>query len=160
MNLLNYLKQIFGIYPKGPNEFVKKFINDSRKSRLQLEMIYNQNIILQVDSLKFTPSWFGIIDKDLKKYKNGFVVFFIIDKKDIDKSKIYKNYLNSNNLKMIEIEEVHGKTEILTFAHFLDKNVDYLVLSKYMRLVIDSVYKLPEQNPQILFNLRYLKRYH
>lgn len=155
MSLLSYLKNLFGIYPKTPNEFVKKFLKESEKSRVQLEMIYNREIILQVDSLKFVPSWFKVADINPKEYKEGYVVFFILNRKDLEENDRYQRYKKSN-LRMIEIKEKHGQTDIVTFAQFLNKNSDYMDLAKYMRNVIDNVYVFREKNPPILFNLRYL----
>ncbi len=153
--MLDFIKNVLGILPKNPNQFVRKFIKDSKKSRVQLEMIYKQKNILQVDSLKFVPSWFKVAKVDSKPYKDGYVIFFILDKENLEKNKSYQNYIQSG-IEMIEIEELHGKSKIMTFAKFLSSDFDYFNIAKCMREVIESVYDFKEENPQILFNLRYL----
>ena len=85
MKILNYILNLFRSQPRSPNDFVKKFINESKFNRVQLEMIYQNRIILQVDSLKFVPSWFEITEVDSDFYKNGYVVFFILEKIAINK---------------------------------------------------------------------------
>lgn len=152
MNLFKNIKNILGIHPSSPNEFVQKFIYDSKKSRVQLEMIYNKDIILQVDSLKFTTSWFKIVNIEPKDYQDGYVIFFLLDKENLSKNLNFQNYKNSE-LDMIKIEEMHGSTEVITFAKFIKHNTN---LAQHMREIINGVYSFKEQNPQILFNLRYL----
>lgn len=160
MNILNELKKVFGIYPKNPNEFVKKFIKDSKKGRSQLQLIYFDKIILQVDPLKFVPSWFKVATKiDKGKYENGYVVFFVLDKVGIEKNKIYQKYKTADDLDMLEIEELHGETKVVTFAHFLKEDTSYLELATYLREVLDKTYVFKEKNPQLNFNIRYLNNY-
>ena len=160
MSILIELKKILGIYPKNPNEFVKKFLKDSKKYRSQLQLIYENEMLLQVDPLKFVPSWFKVAKMiDQTMFNDGFVVFFVLDKKDIGRNKVYLNFMCTDNLDMVQIEEVHGETEVITFAHFIDQNTTYISLTLYLRKFIDSIYKFKESNPQIIFNIRYLKNY-
>lgn len=155
MSIFNNLINVFNPRPRNPNDFVKKFIYESKNKRVQLELIYKNEIILQVDSLKFVTSWFKITDVDQKLYDGGYVIFFVLDKRSINKNPCYQNYLKSG-LNMIRIEETHKEDDIITFSYFLSKSSNYMDLSKYMRKVIDSVYIFKENNPQILFNIRYL----
>ncbi|MDA9970481.1 hypothetical protein N9E56_01460 [Flavobacteriaceae bacterium] len=146
---------MFRSQPRNPNDFVKKFINESKFNRVQLEMIYQNRIILQVDSLKFVPSWFEITEVDSDFYKNGYVVFFILEKTKIKENPSYQNYLKSK-LKMIEIQETQEANDIITFCFFLENYIDYVKMSNEMRKVVDNVYSFKDENPQILFNLRYI----
>tara|TARA_B110000259_G_scaffold181016_1_gene222451 strand:- start:1377 stop:1856 length:480 start_codon:yes stop_codon:yes gene_type:complete len=155
MKILNYILNLFRSQPRSPNDFVKKFINESKFNRVQLEMIYQNRIILQVDSLKFVPSWFEITEVDSDFYKNGYVVFFILEKTKIKENPSYQNYLKSK-LKMIEIQETQEANDIITFCFFLENSIDYVKMSNEMRKVVDNVYSFKDENPQILFNLRYI----
>lgn len=160
MYIINEIKKILGLYPKGPNEFVEKFVKESKHGRTQLQLIYNNNIIVQVDPLKFAPSWFKIAGNvDKKKYKNGYVAFFILDKFEIENNEIYQKYKKSDELQMIEIEEFHGETKVITFANFLDENVNYMDLSICLRKIIDETHSFKEKNPNINFNIRYLNNH-
>ncbi|MFL0354810.1 hypothetical protein ACI5KZ_14675 [Xanthomarina sp. GH4-25] len=156
IKIVNFIKNILTRKPKNPTEFVQKFIRDSKKSRVQLEIIRDNEIILQVDSLKFTQSWFKVFDVDKIKYQNGFVIFFIIDRNGIENNRAYIKYKKSD-LKLIELDEKHGQTPIRTFAKFIAETDDSVLLGKEMKKIIDGVFDFTESDPQALFNLRYLK---
>lgn len=142
--------------PSNPNEFVKRFIRDSRKKHCQLELYYKGEIILQVESLKHVPIIMTWINADKKKYENGFAVNFFEEKKKIKKSKIYANYLLAKeDLDMIEYDD--KENELITFFKLFESDIHYMQLASYMRFTIEKVYKYEEFNPQILFNIRYLK---
>ena len=49
MRFWNTLRNRIDNKPKNATEFIQKFISDSWKSRVQLEIIRNNEIILQVD---------------------------------------------------------------------------------------------------------------
>jgi len=153
--ILNFLKNIFTRKPKHPTEFVKKFIHDSKKERVQLEVIVNEDVIVQTDSLRFSPTWFNILKVDKVEFKNGFVIFFIIDLGEIEKNDQYILYKKSN-LKLMEMDEMFEKTPIRTFAKFIKETDDPVYLGKEIRNVIDGIFKSNENNPQAIFNLRYL----
>ena len=156
MGFLNYLKNNLTKKPKNATEFVDKFIRDSIKQKVQLELIRNREIILQVDSLRQTPSWFKIFDVDRAKFKNGFVIFFIIDLKDIEKNEKYILYKNSD-LTLIEKDEILGETPIRTFAKFTEETNDPVYLGREMKKILDVITCFNEKDPKALFNLRYLK---
>ena len=153
---MNFIKNILTRKPKNPTEFLQKFIRDSKKSRVQLEIIKDNEIILQVDSLKFSPSWFKIFDVDKIKYQNGFVIFFIVDRDGIENNTIYIKYEKSD-LKLIELDEMHGQTPIRTFAKFIEQTNDSVLLGKEMKKIIDGIFEFKETDPQAIFNLRYLE---
>ena len=153
---MNFLKNILTRKPKNPTEFVQKFIRDSQKSRVQLEIIRDNEIILQVDSLKFTPSWFKVFDVDKIKYQNGFVIFFIIDRVGIDNNRTYIKYKKSD-LKLMEMDEMLEQTPIRTFAKFIAETDDSVLLGKEMKKIINGIFDFTESDPQAIFNLRYLK---
>ncbi len=157
MSVLTSLRKIFGQgEPRNPNEFVKKFIKDSKQERAQLEMIYKREIILQVDSLRFVPSWFKITDKKKENYKDGFVIFFTKDAQDFQKNyeKKYSRFFQDNDL--VKIEEMHNEEPVITVAKFLESNDDHFILANEMKIFIDAFYLFKELNPSILFNIRYL----
>ena len=155
MGFWNNLRNSLTRKPKSATEFIQKFIRDSKKSRVQLEIIRDNEILLQVDSLRFTPSWFKIFKVDKIKYQNGFVIFFIVDRDGIERSQRYVNYKNSD-LKLNEMEEMHGETPIRTFTKFITETDDALFLGKEMKKIIDGIFKSTESDPQALFNLRYI----
>jgi hypothetical protein len=157
MTFLNSLNFALKRKPKSPTEFVKRYIQDSKKSRVQLEIIRDNEVLIQVDSLEFTPSWFKIFKVDLEKYKNGYVIFFILDQEEIDKNPKYIQYKNSN-LELIELEEMLDKTPIKTFAKFVKNTSDPIKLGKEMKEVIDAIFSSTEKDPEVLFNLRYLEQ--
>ena len=57
---------------------------------------------------------------------------------------------------MIEIQETQEANDIITFCFFLENSIDYVKMSNEMRKVVDNVYSFKDENPQILFNLRYI----
>jgi hypothetical protein len=155
MTFLNSLNFAFKRKPKSPTEFVKRYIRDSKKSRVQLEIIRDNEVLIQVDYLEFTPSWFKVFKVDSEKYKNGYVIFFILDQEEIEKNPKYILYKNSN-LELMELEEMLDKTPIKTFAKFVKSTNDPIKLGKEMKEVIDSIFTSTEKDPEVLFNLRYL----
>jgi len=155
MGFWNNLKNILTGKPRSSTEFVQKFIKDSKKSRVQFEIIENNEILIQVDSLRFTPSWFKVFDINKTEFENGFVIFFIIDQKKIEKDKRYILYKKSE-LNLLEFDEMHGDTPIRTFARFIEETDDAIYLGKEMKTILDGIYSSNEQDPQALFNLRYI----
>lgn len=157
MGILENLMRVFiSAEPRNPNEFVKKFIKDSKQERAQLEMIYDRDIILQVDSLRFVPSWFKITDKKEEHFKNGYVIFFTKDVKDFQKGYAKKYSRFSQESDLIKIEEKHNDEAVITVAKFLESTDDHLILANEMKSFIDMFYLFKETNPSILFNIRYL----
>jgi hypothetical protein len=154
---MNFIKKILGIQPKlTSNEFVKKFINESSRKHVQLELYYKNKVILQVERLTYIPLLMKWVSIDKEKYKDGFVVHFCLESKNIEDNHYYKNYLlSSEQLNMVEYDDV--EYGVISYNGFFEKDTTLLEITNYMRKVIDSVYKFPESNPQILFNLRYLK---
>ena len=152
---MNFLKNLLTRKPKHPTEFVQKFIRDSKTERVQLEIIVNDAVIVQTDSLKFATSWFKIFQVDEVDFKNGFVIFFMIELGDIEKNEQYILYTNSN-LKLMEIDETFEKTPIRTFAKFIKETDDPVYLGQEIKNVIDGIFKSNENNPQAIFNLRYI----
>ncbi len=128
-----------------------------KKSRVQLEIIRDYEILIQVDSLEFTPSWFKIFKMDPEEYKKGYVIFFILDRNEMEKNPKYIQY-NKSNLELMELEEILDKTPIKTFAKFLKNTSDPIKLGKDMKEVIDAIFSSNESDPEVLFNLRYLEQ--
>lgn len=157
-NFISKLKMSLGLRPKYPSDFVAKFISMSKRKRTQLQLIHKNRILLHVDPLKFVPSWFNFTsDSFKKKYFEGYVVFFIIDKKGIEKNIEYIKYKKNTDFKMIEIEEKHGETEVITFAQFFERKIDHISLTLFFKKVIDNIYMSKEQNLEILFQIENLE---
>lgn len=156
MSFLKYLTNFYSSnsVPKSANDFIKKFIKTSKKRYTFLHMIYRDEIILYVDSLKSTNTWFKLNQVDSKLYKDGYVVYFILEKNEIESNNIYQNYLKSE-LNLIEVEKTHSKKKVIMFSYFLSKSTDYMQLALCMKKIIDNVYKFKEPNPDILFSLKY-----
>ncbi|WP_375334363.1 hypothetical protein [Flagellimonas sp. C4] len=146
-----------GKEPRNPNEFVEKFIRDVTKERAQLEMIYKNRIILQVDSLKWVPSWFKLCDKNEKDYADGYVVFFVEDEKDHQANERHHLTKSDQDNGVLKMDEMHGEDPVVTIAKFLQSTKDHTVLAVEMRNFIDRFYSFEEENPNIMFNIRYLK---
>ncbi|UOY08640.1 hypothetical protein L0P88_08815 [Muricauda sp. SCSIO 64092] len=157
---MNFIKSFFGLREKvtmTPHEFIEKFVFDSKRKHVQLELYYSKKVILQLESLKHVPIWTDWCNVGLKDYRNGYVCHFFLKKKNLSKNKFYDNYKGSKDfLDMVEYED--DDYGIINFVHFFKKGTRPIDIGKYMRKVIDNVYKFPEENPQIGFNLRYLKR--
>jgi len=156
MKFWNSIKNIVAKKPRSATEFIEKFIRDSKISRVQLEIIRNNEILVQTDSLKFTPSWFKLFNVDKNEFQDGFVIFFILDRNGIEKNQKFKNYQNSS-LNLLEHDEMYEQTPIRTFAKFIKKTDDAVYLGKEIKEIIDSILKAKEINPQALFNIRYIK---
>lgn len=146
--------------PQNPNEFVRKFVKDSNAKRVQLEMIYDNKIILQVDALKFVSSWFKITSKNIEPFKDGFVIFFTTDKKEFQKvfSKKFTEF-SKKEKEILKIEEFYEKKPVITLAKFVKKTENHIDLADEMRRFIDRFYFFEEANPSIIFNLRYIENY-
>src|SRR5690554_6442511 len=155
MKFWNTLKNTLTRKPKTATDFIDKFIRDSKKSRVQLEIIRDNNILIQTDSLKYTPSWFKVFKVSKNEFKNGFVIFFVIDLEKIETNEKFLRYKNSQ-LKLMEVDEMIDKTPIRTFAKFLKETNDFVYLGKELKKIIDVIYKSNELDPQALFNLRYI----
>ena len=155
MRILDILKSLFIIEPKSATEFIQKFIKDSKISRVQLEIIINSEILIQVDSLKFTASWFSVFNINKLNFENGYVIFFILDKKEIEKNKKYKFYKKSN-ISLMELDEMYDDEPIRTFAKFIKKTDDAIYLGKEIKAILEVIYPETKQNPQAMFNLRYI----
>tara|TARA_R110002049_G_C8800255_1_gene532530 strand:+ start:26 stop:502 length:477 start_codon:yes stop_codon:yes gene_type:complete len=150
-NLINYLKG----KPKTATDFIQKFIDVTKKRRAQLEIIRNNEILVQVDSLRKTRSWFLVFDVDQKHYKNGFVIFFIVETENIENEERFINYKKSE-LNLLELDEMIGETPIRTFAKFIKETDDAVFLGKEMKDIIYSIFKTEEKDPQAIFNVRYI----
>ncbi len=153
----SFINRVSSRTPRNPNEFVKKFMEDSDKERAQLEMIYKNNAILQVDPLKFVPSWFKFVNKNEQEYNNGYVLFFVQDKDDFTSNGMEKKLEFNNGKGFLKIDEFHGKDPVITIAKLIPETKDYLSLGIEMRKFIDTFYSFKERNPSILFNIRYLE---
>ena len=151
MSLLNKIIQRFK--KSTPDSFINKFLKESKVKNVQMELYFNERVLLQIDSLKNVPVWIerGKVNED--NYKNGFILFFFINKRKKEKYNECKRILDTSDLNMIEFE---GKLNFI-FMHFFDKNVKSIELNAFLRKVINIVYQLPTENTKIGFNLRYLK---
>ncbi len=151
MSLLNKIIQRFK--KSTPDSFINKFLKESKVKNVQMELYFNERVILQIESLKNVPIWIerGKVNKD--NYENGFVLFFFTNKRKKEKYNEFRRILDSTDLNMIEYE---GKLNFI-FMRFFDKNVKSIELNIFLRKVIDVVYQLPAENTKIGYNLRYLK---
>ncbi|WPY97631.1 hypothetical protein [Christiangramia sp. OXR-203] len=141
--------------PKNPTEFVQRFIQDCKKSRVQLEIIREDQVLIQVDSLRYTPSWFKIFKIDPEEFKNGYAIFFILDQEELGKNQKYIE-LKKSDLELLEHDEMLENTPIKTFVKFIKQTNDPIKLGLEMKNIIDVIFKTNEKDPQALFNLRYL----
>lgn len=157
MKLVNkFLSNFFKRKPRTPNEFVKKFVTDARKERAQLELIYNKEVIVQVDSLKFVPSWFKITNKSENVYTNGYVIFFVKEKKNYENNFKHKYLHNLKEFDLIKVNETHNNQDVITIGKFVPEIEDHISLAIEMKKFIDIFYSFNETNPSIIFNIRYL----
>lgn len=155
ISILKLISNLFRGSPWNPNEFVKKYVEDSHKERAQLEMIYEKEIILQVDSLKFVPSWFKVAKVDKDKYENGYVIFSVWNREGNFPAHYKPDVRYGDDY--LKIEELHGNTPVVTSAKFVDSTIDFMSLAIEMKKFIDNFYSFEEPDPSILFNIRYLK---
>ncbi|WP_246131559.1 hypothetical protein [Aquimarina intermedia] len=88
-------------------------------------------------------------------FENGFVVFFTINQKNIEKNQRYKLYKKSK-LQLMELDEFHGDRPIRTIAKFIAQTSDPVYLGNEIKTILDSIYRSDKKNPQALFNLRYI----
>jgi hypothetical protein len=154
MGFWNALKNILTGKPRDITAFKYKFIQESNKCKVQLEIIYDNEILIHVDSLKFTPSWFKVFNVNRDEFENGFVIFFIIDRKEIETNTKYMLYKKSE-LNLEELDEMHGDTPIRTFAKFIKETDDPVFLGKEIKKILDVIFVPSEPNPQAIFNLNY-----
>lgn len=157
MRFFKYLTKVFSFNPTTPNGFVKKFINISKKRFATLEMAYKNEIILHVDSLKYNQSLLKKAKLDSKIFKDGYAVYFILEKENIESNIIYQNYMKSG-LNLIRVEKIRRKKKVVIFSYFLHKSIGYMQMAFCIKKIVDSVYKFEEFNPNILFSLHYLEK--
>ena len=155
MSIRKYLKNIFAKEPRNATEFIAKFIRDSKKRRVQFEIIRNNEILIQTDSLRHSSTWFDLFGTDKNEYKNGFVIFFVLDQSGINENRQFISYKNSN-LNLLELDEMIDKTPVRTFAKFIKETNDPVYLGKEIKKIVDVIFKSNERDPQALFNLRYI----
>jgi hypothetical protein len=155
MRFWNTLKNTLTGKPRSATEFIQKFIRDSKKSRLQLEIIRDNEILVQVDSLRFTPLWFKVFTVDKNKFQNGFVLLFTFERDAIKKINTYIDYKNSG-IELIELDEMNGEAPIRTLAKFLTETDDAIYLGNEIKIIIDLIFKSNELDPQVIFNLQYI----
>lgn len=155
MSILRNLKKIFTKEPKNATEFLAKFIRDSKKGRVQFEVIRDNEILIQTDSLRYSDTWFDLFGTSKNEYRNGFVIFFIIDREGINENQQFVSYKNSN-LNLLELDEMIDKTPVRTFAKFIKETNDPVYLGKEIKKILDVIFKSNEKDPQALFNLRYI----
>jgi hypothetical protein len=106
--------------------------------------------------LKHVGFWFQCNEIEKEKYKDGFIIFFFLKTRGIEKNAAYINYdKRKEQLDMYEINDL--KHNITYFIKFFKKNVNVLDIDTYTKKLIVTVYNFPEKKPKILFNLRYLK---
>ncbi len=156
--MIEYLRNLFSFKKKGTsNDYVYLFVKDCKKKHVQLELYYKDKPILIVESLIHVPIWMEWAKVDQSNFRGGYVIHFFISKKSINENPIYLNYLEKkDNLEMIEyFDEEHN---LVDFLYFMEEGVEPIELAQKMREIIDGVYRFKEENPQILFNLRYLKQ--
>lgn len=147
-----------GLRPSYPSDSILKYVLLSKKKRTQLQLIHDNIILVQVEPLKFVPSWFKFVNDSFKnKYFEGHVVFFIIDKKGIENNVNYQNYKKCNSLKMIEIEEKYGETEGITFAKFFKKNTDHIAITNFLKKIINQVFITENKSFDIYFQIQNLE---
>jgi hypothetical protein len=147
-----------GLRPKYPSDYILKYILLSKKKRSQLQLIHNNNILVQVDPLKFVPSWFNFVnDSFISKYHDGHVVFFIIDKKGEENNIEYRNYKKNKDFNMIEIEEKHGEAEIITIAKFFESNTDHIVITNFLKKIVDLIIMPENKSFDIFFQIQNLE---
>ncbi|QCX39639.1 hypothetical protein FF125_14735 [Aureibaculum algae] len=149
---MSFFKKFFPYKPKMPEAFIEKFIKDAKLRHLQMELYYNERIILTIDSLKHVPIWIERGNVDTANYKNGYVVFIFFNKNKLSKNIYYQNYKLSENLEMTEYK---GKLNLI-YLHFFKSDTSSILILEYIKKVVDNVYKLGNKNPEIHFNLRYL----
>lgn len=142
--------------PRTPNEFVNKFLKDLKKNRVQLEMIYDNQLILIIDSLQYVPSWFSIVDKKASDYPKGFVLSFTKESESFESSYASRKFSKLNTNEFLKIEESHNGIPVVTIAQFIPAVAKSIELAEKMKYFIETFYKFEENNPSILFNLRYL----
>ncbi len=153
---MNLIRKIFGIQ-KGisSNKFINKFLNDVRNNKVvQMEVYHNERIILQIQNLKQAGFWFDCKEIEKQKYKKGFVLFFFLKNKNIEKNIYFKNFENTKDrLEMFEYKNLDNKRTF--FLHFFDENISPKEVESYLKEIIINVYKITNQSSPILFNLRY-----
>ena len=155
MGFWNTLKNTLTFKPRSATEFIQKFIRDSKINRVQLEIIRDNEILIQVDSLKATPSWFKVFNVNKKEYEKGYVIFFIIDRKGIETNAKFICY-HKSELNLLELDEMYEETPIRTFAKFIKETNDAVYLGKEIKKIIDGVFISKDTDPQAIFNLRYI----
>lgn len=119
-------------------------------------MIYQNEVILQVDPLHFVPSWFKITDKSKADFKNGYVLFFVKNTEDFTPSYAEEQLKSAEYGTFVKIEEMYEEQPVITIAKFIPKTENHIILANEMKKFIDRFYSFKERNPSILFNNPYL----
>lgn len=149
--ILTEVKKFFGLIPKTPNEFIKDFLKNSKKSYYDLILKYNDNFVLFVEPLKFTSVLFKASNKNINNFKDGYIVYFEIENDKISNSIYYKKFKGSLDLELFELGYVPSKKGKFLIARFFEKEIHYMELAIYLKEVLDRFNF--EKNPNTFIDM-------
>ena len=154
---MNFLYNLFNLKSQlTPHEFILKFIKDANNMHVQLEMYNAEKAVLQLESLKHVPIWFEWCCVGKNEFKDGFVIQYFVTKKENKTNQIYNNSLNLK--KDLELVVFYDKEyDVINFVHFFNKDTSALELGKYIRVILDKIYNLSNEETQIGFKLSYIE---
>ena len=129
----------------------------SRSKRVILSVIYENAILVEIDSFRYAEFWFPVLKISNKKYKNGFAIYFVINQKNILNDENYNRYKNSD-LKLIELDENIENVKVKTFVKALEQTRDSAHLGREIKNIIEKVYFFEEQNPNVYFKIQIIPK--
>jgi hypothetical protein len=137
LSIISKIKRLLGLLPKTPNEFIEKFIKESKNHYYDLALKYDDNFVLIVEPLKFTSVLYKHIDNKIENFKNGYIVYFEIESKNINNSKYYKKFKESEDLELFELDNIPSKKNKTLVARYFNENIHYMELAVYLKEVLD-----------------------
>ena len=154
---MDIFKSIYKKYiakrPQNPEESFAKFLSESRKYHKTLLLKYNDDILIQIDSLREHPFWFKRAGINEAYFKNGYILF-TKEKTDIqDASPLSERFASTLEGKFIKIEKKRNSKKHIEIAQFIENDIKPFELSLIVKEFIETFYSFDEVNPKITFDL-------
>jgi hypothetical protein len=149
--MIDSLFKLFGVnFVRTPNDFLKKFIKDSKRKFCILELYYKQNLLVQIENTKYIDK--HILD-GIDVSNNGLLLSIPIPVKDLQMNKVFKTYKTyKDRFKMKKM--IFPDLNSLSIYKKLQNN-DVVGIGSEIKEILYSFYSFDEDNPQIVFNIRY-----
>jgi hypothetical protein len=150
-----YLINRFLSKKKTPNEYIQQFLNQASNTPIQLELYYNKEPLLLLQSLKYSNLWYGWCDVPQAEFPDGIVLSYYLKKEMINFEEYYASSEElSVKLGLRKFEDVENG--MINFVLFLKQETSFNELINCMQRIIFGHRSFSISNPKITYILREL----